>query len=207
MTNYLRLLTVALLAVGGARAAEAPKPAAAPAAKPAATTASYVLAPGDNHLDFTFVQEGASTPASFKQFTVGFVYDEKNLAASKLDVKVQATSVFTDYDDRDGEIREAKILDVVKFPAIEYHAASLVKGAKGVEAIGKLSVHGVTRDLRIPLVIKPVSVAGKNGLELTGSTQVKRLDFGVGQEEWTATDTVGNEIGISWRVTVIPAAH
>jgi polyisoprenoid-binding protein YceI len=199
MTNYLKALAAVLLAAGGARAADVPRLAA--------SATSYVLAPGDNHLDFTFVQEGAATPASFKQFAVSFVYDPQNLAASKLDVKVQATSVFTDYEDRDGEIREANILDVVKFPSIEYHATSLVKSATGVDAVGKLSVHGVTRDLRIPLVIKPVSAAGKNGLELTGSTQVKRLDFGVGQGEWAATDTVGNEIRISWKVTVIPVAH
>lgn len=233
MTNYLRLLPAAIALAACARAAEtpqaapAPKPAAAQSAKPAAKPATagvmsapagttmagsasgaggptrYVLAPKGNELAFTFVQEGSETQASFKQFTVTLVYDEKNLAASTLDVKVQATSVSTDYEDRDREIRGADLLSVDKFPAIQYQARSLAKSANGIEAVGKLLVRDKTRDLRIPLVIRKITVAGKPGLEVTGNVQVNRLDFGVGQGDWSATDTVKNEIKLSWKVQLV----
>ena len=227
MTHYLRLLPVALMLAACARGAEtAPANAAKPAAKPAAgvmaapagTTMSkpasapsasaaprYTLAPGANELSFTFVQEGSDTPASFKQFTVALAYDEKNPAAGSLDVKVQATSVSTDYDDRDKEIRGEDLLSVEKFPTIEYHAKSFVKGAKGLEAVGKLTVRDQTRDLRIPLVIKPVTIDGKPGLEVTGNAGVNRLDYGVGQGEWKAIETVKNEIRLSWKVRLVSA--
>jgi polyisoprenoid-binding protein YceI len=191
MTNYLRLLPAVLLV--------------AAAAAPAADAVRYKLAPGANELAFTFVQEGSETHASFKQFNVDLAYDEKNLAASSLDVKVQATSVFTDYEDRDAEIRGADLLSVAKYPVIEFKAASFARGAKGIEAVGKLTVRDKSRDLRVPLVIKPATVAGKPGLEVTGSVQVNRLDYGVGQGEWTATDSVKNEIKLSWKVQLVPA--
>jgi polyisoprenoid-binding protein YceI len=235
MTNYLRLLPAALALAACARAAETPQgaPAAKPAAQvarpasggvlsaPAGTTMKnpastagaaapaaatrYVLAPGGNELAFTFVQEGSETKASFKQFTVALVYDEKNLATSSLDVKVQAASVFTDYEDRDSEIRGADLLSVERFPSIHYQAGSLEKTAKGIEAVGKLTVRDKTRDLRIPLVIRKVTVGGNPGLEVTGSTQVNRLDYGVGQGDWSSTDTVKNDIKLTWKVQLVPA--
>jgi polyisoprenoid-binding protein YceI len=191
MTNYLRLLPAVLLV--------------AAAAAPAADAARYKLASGANELAFTFVQEGSETHASFKQFSVDLAYDEKNLAASSLDVKVQATSVFTDYEDRDAEIRGADLLSVAKYPVIEFKAASFARGATGIEAVGKLTVRDKSRDLRVPLVIKPATVGGRPGLEMTGSVQVNRLDYGVGQGEWTATDSVKNEIKLSWKVQLVPA--
>ena len=197
MTNYLASMTLALLA-GAVVAAEKP-------ATPAATVTRYALAPSGNALSFFFVQEGSETEGSFEKFSVVFAYDPNNLAASSLDVKVEMASVSTGYEDRDNGIREPGVLDVAKYPYAEYHAKALAKGPKGVEAVGKLTVRGVTHDLRIPLVIKPITVAGKAALELTGSTLVKRLDYGVGQGEFESTETIGNDIKLRWKVQLVKA--
>ncbi len=92
MTNYrIALITIAALFAGSCSAAETPAPNAAPkpaAAKPAAAPAAaptqattalphYVqVAPGSS-LTFTFVQEGAASKGSFKQFATELRYDEK----------------------------------------------------------------------------------------------------------------------------------
>ena len=192
MTNYLTAAVFALLSVS-AIAADAP----------AAATARYVQTAGGNSLTVTFVQEGAATEAKFGKFSTVLVYDAANPAAGKLDVKVDAGSISTEMDDRDREIRGENIFSVVKFPQVEYHAASFAKSASGaLEAVGKLTVRGVTHDLRVPLAIKPVTLAGKPGFELTGSVSVKRLDYGVGQGEWSATDSVENAVKLQWNVRV-----
>jgi polyisoprenoid-binding protein YceI len=198
MTNYLASMALALLACGAVAAEK-------PAAPASAAVKRYVLAPTGHSLAFTYVQEGAVTDGSFRKFSVAFAYDPANLAASALDVKVQIASIFTEYEERDEEIRKPDIFDVTAFPLGEYHAKSLVKSPKGIEAVGKLTVRGVTHDLRIPLVIKPITVAGKPALELTGSATVKRLDYGVGQGEWQKTDTVGDDIKLQWKVQLVPA--
>jgi len=172
---------------------------------PAATAVThYVLAPGAQTLGFTFTQEGAATEGVFKKFQVSFAYDANNLAASSLDVQVQIESLSTDYEDRDAEIRGADIFDAVKFPLGEYHAKFLVKSVKGIEAVGTLAVRGVTHELRIPLAIRAITVAGKPGLELSGNTSLKRLDYGVGHGEWAATETIANDIGLRWKVQLVP---
>ena len=54
----------------------------------------------------------------------------------------------------------------------------------GLEAVGKLTLRGVTHDLRLPLTIKPTA----DGLELSAKTAIKRLDYGVGQGDWKSTE-------------------
>ncbi len=67
--------------------------------------------------------------------------------------------------------------------------------------MGKLTLRGVTHDLRLPLKI----VKTATGLELSGETAIKRLDYGVGQGDWKATDGVGDEVKIQYKVALVKA--
>jgi len=220
MTNYLSALVLTAL-IGGTACADdkspatskpVAKPAAAPAAAPASTApaasalaagavAHYVQAAGSS-LGFTFEQAGAQSNGAFKQFATTLDYDEKNLAASKLSVKVQIGSLDTQDKDRDSTLASADMFDVQKYATATYTAASLVKGANGVEAVGKLTIRNVTKDLRVPLTIK----AAGAGLELSGAVTIKRLDFGVGQGEWKSTESVGDAVKLSYKVVLTKAA-
>jgi polyisoprenoid-binding protein YceI len=201
MTNYLSALA-ALLVAGGASAEPAAKLAAAPAGTHLAGAPHYRQGPGST-LTFTFDQAGAASQGSFKQFTTDLAFDEQNLAGSSLDVKVQISSLDTQDKDRDQTLAGADLFDVQKFPDATFVASSLARNANGkVEAAGKLTLRGVTRDLRIPLVIKPTAT----GLELTGETSINRLDYGIGQGEWKSTEWVGDTVKLNYKVALIKAA-
>lgn len=186
MTNYFTAL--AALVVAGVATAAAPH---------------YLQGPGST-LTFTFDQAGAASQGSFKQFSTDLAYDEKNLAGSSLSVKVQIASLDTQDKDRDSTLASAELFDTQKFPTATYVASSIARDANGkLEAVGKLTLRGVTRDLRIPLVIKPTAA----GLELTGGTSIKRLDYGIGQGEWKSTDSVGDTVKLQYKVALVrPAA-
>jgi polyisoprenoid-binding protein YceI len=215
MTNYgISLIMVAALFAGSCSAAETPAPTAAPkpaAAKPAsaavaapaqATTAlpHYVQAPSGNSLTFTFVQEGAASKGTFKQFATELRYDEKALASSNLNVKVQMASVDTQEKDRNELITGPDLFDTAKFPVAQYVASSFAKRADGgLEAVGKLTIRNITHDLRLPLTLKSTA----KGLELSGKTSFRRLDYGVGQGEWKSTEGVGDEVKIEYAVSLV----
>lgn len=215
MTNYRSALVIAALIGGAACADEKTPPAAKPAAdrptaaaataKPAPAPAAaavphYVQAAGSN-LGFTFEQAGAEGHGVFRQFATTFDYDAGNLAASRLDVRVQVASLDTQDKDRDATLTSADLFDAAKFPTATYTAGSLVRVANGIEAVGRLTIRNVTKDLRIPLVIKPAG----GGLELSGAVTIKRLDYGVGQGEWKSTDSVGDAVKISYKVLLAKA--
>jgi len=222
MTNYFRILIAAGVFCAACSAGEKPaapaakpattasaaKPAAAPAAatQNAAPATAAATASGATHyqqpatggsLTFTFIQADDANQGSFGKFLTDMSYDEKNLAGSRLTVTVQIGSVTTQDKDRDDTLKSADLLDAAKFPTARYTATSLACNAGGaIEAVGKLQLHGVTRDLRVPLQIR--STAG--GIEISGETSIKRLDYGIGQGDWKSTDEVGDEVKLQFKV-------
>ena len=217
MTNYLAILgaTLSLFAAACHASQDTAKPAAvkpaaaapASAATPAAAATPATGAPprytqnaAKSSLKFTFEQAGAAASGNFKKFTAILIYDEKNLAASSLNVRVEIASVDTQEPERDAMLKDADLFNAAKYPAATFAAASLAKRADGgLEALGKLTIRDTTHDLRLPLTLKPTP----DGLELSGKTAIKRLDYGVGQGEMKATDSVGDEVKIEYVVSLV----
>jgi len=216
MTNYLAILgaTLSLFAAACHASQDTAKPAAvkpaaaapASAATPAATTPAtgarprYTQNAAKSSLKFTFEQAGAAASGNFKKFTTVLIYDEKNLAASSLNVRVEIASVDTQEPERDSMLKDADLFNAAKYPAATFAASSLAKRADGgLEAVGKLKIRDITHDLRLPLTLKPTA----DGLELSGKTAIKRLDYGVGQGEMKATDSVGDEVKIEYAVSLV----
>ena len=218
MTNYfVPLAATAVLLAAACSAAEppAPKPAAAPAAAPAATPAAtrpagaapaatgssaapaqYRQTAGGS-LAFSFMQAGAENHGSFRQFATELSYDEKNPAAGSLKVTVQTASLETQDKDRNDTLAGPDLFDVKKFPTAQYTAGSFAKRADGgLEAVGKLTLRGVTKDLRVPLTIRSTAA----GLELSGEVTIKRLAWGVGQGDWNSTEWVGDDVKLQYKV-------
>ena len=94
------------------------------------------------------------------------------------------------------------LFDAKRFPTAQYVASSFARSATGgLEAVGKLTLRGVTKELRLPLKIVPTTA----GLELSGATAIKRLDYGVGQGDWQSTEGVGDEVKIQYKVILTKA--
>jgi polyisoprenoid-binding protein YceI len=190
-TNYLRLLLPALL-IGAAMAADPPAPVAA---------GRYIQAPGSS-LRFTFTQLGAEGSGQFRKFTTGFTYREGNPAAGSLEVTIDIASLDTQDAERDEALKAAELFDAKGHATATYVAKSLARGPTGgLEAVGKLTLRGVSKDLRLPLTLKTTA----NGLELSGQTSIKRLDYGVGQGEWQSTESVDDEVKIQYKVMLVRA--
>jgi polyisoprenoid-binding protein YceI len=217
MTNYLTVLgallslfATACHASEDAKAAPVKPAAAAPSTAPPAAAAApaptatalprYTQNAAKSSLRFTFEQTGAAATGTFPKFTTVLVYDEKNLAASSLNVRVDVMSVDTKEPERDGMLKDADLLNAAKYPAATFTASSLAKRADGtLEAVGKLTIRDVSRDVRLPLTLKPTP----EGLELSGKTTIRRLDYGVGQGEMKATDSVGNDVKVEYAVSLV----
>jgi polyisoprenoid-binding protein YceI len=211
MTNYITIAAASILLAGTATAGDpAPKPAAP--AKPARASLAgaptgtaaienvprYVQVAAGSSLAFEFNQAGAQSSGAFRQFATELAYDEKNLAASTLKVTVQIGSLDTRDEERDASLESAELFDAAKFPTAIYTARSLDRTPAGVFAMGRLTLRGVTKDLRVPLDIRSTP----QGLELSGETTIKRLDYGVGQGEWASTEWVGNDVKLTYKVAL-----
>ena len=166
----------------------------------------YVLNQAKSTLEFSFTQAGALNYGKFKRFPVSFDFAPDNPAGGRLDVTVQIASLDTGDQERDDALKGDDLFAAAKFPHAHFLATQFAKTAAGFEAQGKLTIRDQTRDVRVPFTFRTAVEQGATVGYMSGKTTIRRLDYGVGQGDWKATDQVGNEVGVSFSLR-LTAAH
>jgi polyisoprenoid-binding protein YceI len=170
----------------------------------AAPVTHYTLDQTKSTLEFQFTQAGAQNKGKFTRYPVTLDFSPDNLAASKLDVVVETASLDTGDKERDDTLKTPDLLSVAKFPQARFTSTQITKTANGYDAVGKLTLRGVSRDIHVPFSFRTADEQGKPAGYLLGKTTIKRLDFGVGQGDWKATDQVGNDVSVSYSLRLVP---
>ena len=174
-------------------------------ARAAGAVTRYTLDPAKSTLEYQFVQAGAQNKGKFPKYAVTLDFSPDNLAASKLDVVVEMSSLATGDKERDDTLKGADLLAVAKFPQSRFTSTQITKTATGYDAAGKLTLRGVTRDVHVPFSFRTADEQGKPAAYLLGKTAIKRLDFGVGQGDWKSTEWVGNDVPVLYSLRLVPA--
>ena len=193
--TVIALTAMALCAGTALRAADAPAPA------------QYVLDPAKSSLEFSFTQAGAANKGKFTRFPVSFTFSPDAPTSGRLAVTIEVGSLDTGDKERDDTLRGADLFAVSQYPQASFLATQFAKTATGYEALGKLTMRGVTHEARVPFTFRTASEGGVNVGYMVGKTSLKRLDYGVGQGDWKATDQVGNEVGVAFALRLVPAPH
>jgi polyisoprenoid-binding protein YceI len=167
-----------------------------------APPAHYTLDPAKSTLEFQFVQAGAQNKGKFTKFQTTLDFAPDSPQTGKLDVVVDVNSIDSGDKERDDTLRGADLLSVAKFPQAHFTSTQITKTANGYDAVGKLTLRGVTRDMHIPFSFKTTDAG-----YLSGKTTIKRLDFGVGQGDWKSTEWVGADVAVTYSLRLVPAAH
>lgn len=151
-----------------------------------------------SRLGFTFFQEGQPTEGEFETFTAEIVFDPQNVGQSRVEVEIDLASVKTGHKDRDATLRSSALFNVEQWPNARFRSDRLVEAGDGAyEAHGSLTIRDVTRDVVLPfeLVIEQhPDDPGRQLAEARGELTISRLEFGVGQGDWSSTDQVGDEV-------------
>jgi polyisoprenoid-binding protein YceI len=172
-----------------------------------AAVAHYTLDPAKNTLEYQFVQAGAQNKGKFTKLAVTLDFAPDNLPASKLDVVIEMASADTGDKERDDTLKGADMFAVGKFPQAHFTSTQITKTANGFDALGKLTLRGVSKDIHVPFSFRTTDEQGKAVGYLLGRTTIKRLDFGVGQGDWKSTEWVGNEVSVSYSLRLIPGSR
>jgi polyisoprenoid-binding protein YceI len=163
----------------------------------ASATTQWTLQPAQSTLTFVGTQAGAEFEGGFDKFTADIKFDPRDLGSSRIDVRIDLSSVNTKDAERDDILKGSDLFDVKQWPSGHYVAETFTdKGGGRFSATGKLTLRDITRDVPIEFTFQN----GNDGAWLKGSAVLKRLDFGVGQGEWKDTETVANEVQIRFAV-------
>lgn len=138
--------------------------------------------------------------------TVG--YDAARPEATTLDVKIDVASVSTRDEKRDAHLRSADFLDAEKYPYLAFVSTSARKQGAGLEIVGNLSIHGVTRP--VTLAVEDITPESKDPygnvrVGATAKTKIRRSEFGM---TWNAAleaggVLVGDDVNITLEVELI----
>jgi polyisoprenoid-binding protein YceI len=172
----------------------------AAAAHAAAPATSFTADPGTSRLEFTGVQAGAEFKGSFRKFSAAVDFSPDAPADAHFDVLVDMASEDSGDKDRDDTMHGADMFDVAHFPTAHYVTKSFAKTPGGYSAVGSLTLHGVTRDVPIAFKFTP----GAAGAVLSGTAELKRLDFGVGHGDWKSTEWVGDLVKVAFTLNLKP---
>jgi polyisoprenoid-binding protein YceI len=176
--------------------------ALAAAAPLAAAPATYRIDP--EHLSIAFRVEHMGYEKLIGMFTKGggeFVYDEQTKQLSSGRVEVQAASVFSNHEGRDGHLRSKDFLDAEKHPVIRFVAKSYEPGSDSEGTLrGDLTMlgqtHPVELNVRLNKAAKYPFGHGKHTLGVSARAKLLRSQWGM--TYGVANDLVGDEVELQF---------
>ena len=168
------LLTAILLAAVPAMAAAAPVPA-------------WAVDKASSRLGFTSSFSGEAFSGAFRRWDADIRFDPKNLAGSSVTATIDTASAATGDADRDKSLPGDPFFAAAKFPKAAFAARSFQDlGGGRYQAVGVLTIRGVSKPLTLPFTLAITGAAAK----MNASIAINRLAFGVGQGEWKAVEAI-----------------
>jgi polyisoprenoid-binding protein YceI len=144
----------------------------------------------------------------FEKLSGELTYDPRAPEATKLTASIEVASINTREPKRDEHLKSADFFDAEKFPTLTFEARRVSRKGEGLEVVGDLSVHGVTREVTLSvqdLTSEHNDPWGNKRIGASARTKIKRSEFGM---TWNAALEAGNvlvgdEVTISIEVSLI----
>lgn len=158
----------------------------------AATTARPVQIPPST-VTITVTQMGVPVDATFTKFNASIDFDPARPARANAQFTINVASLDLGDAEYNREILKPAWLDAARFPTATFTSTALkALSPTQIEATGKITIKGITRDVRFPVTVKD---SGKTRA-YDGVVRIHRTNFKVGTGEWQATDVVADEVVI-----------
>ena len=101
--------------------------------------------------------------------------------------------------DTETELRQPDWFDVKKFPQATFTSSAVKPAGPGrIEVVGTFSLKGRSRPLSVPVAL----VQSGGTTTATGAFTIRRLDFKVGDGDWTDTDLIANDVQVKFKLAL-----
>ena len=147
-----------------------------------AMAAEYKLDPTHSFINFKVSHLGFSwLLGRFNKLSGELSFDPADPDASKISVLIDTTSLDSNHSERNIHLKGDEYLDVETYPEAKFVSTSYLGGEQSGTVSGKLTLHGVTKDIKFN--IKKVGEGddpwGGYRAGFEGSITIKRTDFGM----------------------------
>jgi len=114
------------------------------------------------------------------------IFDQAKLANSKLSFKIEVASINTGNGLQNKHARGEEWFNADKYPYIEFNSSKIEKTSEGYKAIGKLQMHGVSKEVTIPFTFSKKDNKGT----FIAKFSVDRCDYQIGKKNSGVAETI-----------------
>lgn len=153
----------------------------------------------ESSVTFGYKQMGVPLDGKFNKFAAQVSFDPAKIVNAQARIDIDVASIDTGSTEANDEVVGKLWFNAKTFPAASFVSTGLkALGGNRYEATGKLSIKGRTLEVKAPVTFQ---AAGNRGA-FDGGFTIKRLDYAIGEGEWTDVGTVANEIQIKFHLVV-----
>lgn len=152
-----------------------------------------------SELKFVTRMMGVPVEGRFERWDAQVSFDPRQPAAARVQLRIDTGSATFASAEVGAEAQRAVWFDTAQFRDARFESSAL-KALDGgrYELGGRLTLKGRTRDLVVPIVLARNGDAGT----ASGSFAVRRLDFGIGEGEWSDPGLVAAEVEVRFRIAL-----
>jgi polyisoprenoid-binding protein YceI len=144
------------------------------AARPArADVVRLRIDPAESALTFHATSRIVNADGRFHRFGGSVSVDPRDPTTARVSVTVDAASIDTANARRDNHLRSADFFWTERYPTIVFESVEAARGASGMAVVGRLTVRGVTREIRVPTTVE----LSPEGFLARGHFDLKRSDY------------------------------
>jgi polyisoprenoid-binding protein YceI len=182
LVSIVRRLTlgVLLLVVVGTTAARGTEPL------------RFRIQPEASEITFRATSRLMNAEGHFGRFSGEVRADPNNPAGARITVTIDAASVDTGIQMRDKHLRSADFFDIERFPTIAFQSVRVESAGRRTTVVGRLSLHGVTREITVPVDVQITDTA----LVATGEFIVNRGEYAMSYN--SLLNPIGNEVRVAF---------
>lgn len=182
MRSTIALVAISLALVGckdpGAQVAPAEVEASAPEADAPSgnkdSANALAINPSNSKVEFVGAKVTASHPGGFTDFS-GKVELGEPIEQSRVQLTIQTASLYADKEKLTKHLQSPDFFDVAKFPTATFESTEIKKEGEGHTVSGKLTLHGVTKQISFPATIS----ASDTEVSANAEFSINRQDFGI----------------------------
>ncbi|HZI89432.1 MAG TPA: YceI family protein [Candidatus Polarisedimenticolia bacterium] len=152
------------------------------AAPALAAPQTYDIDPVHSRVEFTIRHLFSKVTGNFGAFKGTILYDPASPASSSVKAEIDASSIDTNNDRRDGHLKSPDFFDVAKYPTLTFASTKVTPAGEGKFKIqGVLTMRGVSKPVTLDASFLGAG-PGMDGVPHAGfeaTTKVDRKDYGI----------------------------
>lgn len=158
------------------------------------------LLPAQSEMSFVSRQMGVPVEGRFRRFDAQIRFDPARLSESQIQFRVDMASATLGVPETDAELPKAEWFDTRRFPQALFQSTGVkATGPAQYEVSGRLQIKGLSAPVTIPVTLS----RGASGVTwASGQFPVQRLVFKVGDQEWSDTSMVANEVQVRFKLAL-----